>query len=104
MVAVANWQDPGLKEAVLLWTGYGSATSPRRDKSAVQRRFGPDSPKWIALIESIADQFYESKANLEADDLPQMWTMSISDFKKRYPDAPEAITKALAWCYTFDNR
>jgi len=99
-----NWQDPLLTKAVLLWTGYGNRTWPRRDKSALERRFGADSAKWIALMESIAHDFYESKAHLEARDLQEMWTMSIADFKKRHPDASDAIAKALAWCYTFDYK
>lgn len=104
MVKVTNWRDPQLAEAVRAWTGYGESAAPRRDKSLVEQRFGSDAAKWIALIESLVDDFYESKANMEAADLQEMWAMAISDFNRKHPDAPEAITKALAWCYTFDNR
>jgi len=104
MVKVDNWQDPLLAEAVLVWTGYGESAAPRRDKSVVAQRLGSDAAKWMSLVESIVDDFYESKANIEAADLQEMWMQAISDFKRKHSDVPEAITKALAWCYTFDNR
>jgi len=104
MVKVDNWQDPQLMEALLIWTGYGESMAPRRDNSMVIQRFGPDAARWIALIESLVDDFYESKANFEAADMPEMWAMAIADFKAKYPEVPEEITKALAWCYTFDYR
>jgi hypothetical protein len=99
-----NWNDPLLAAAVLVWTGYGEANAPRRDKSFVQHRFGDDAAKWMGIVDVLADEFYESNANLRAVDMHGMWDMSIADFREKYPDVPEAVVKALAWCYTFDNR
>jgi hypothetical protein len=104
MVQVDNWQDPQLVEAVLVWTGYGKSPAPRRDRLVIEQRFGSNAAKWIAAIESLVDDFYDSKANLEAADLQEMWTMAISDFKEKHHDVPDTIVKALAWCYTFDNK
>lgn len=104
MVKVDNWKDPQLVEAFLIWTGYGDSVSPRRDYSIVMQRFGTDAAKWIALMELLADDFYKSKANFESADMQEMWSMAIADFKRIYPEAPDEIAKALAWCYTFDNR
>jgi hypothetical protein len=104
MVKVDNWHDPQLTEAVLVWTGYGESTAPRRDHLLVEQRFGTEAVKWKAVIESLVDEFYESGANFEAADMQEMWRKAISDFKKKHPDAPEEIAKALAWCYTFDYR
>ena len=98
------WQDPELTEAILIWTGHGDAASPRRDSSWVELRFSDEGDKWLAIIESLTDDFYDTKANIEAKDISEMWTISIVDFKAKYPDVPDKIAKALAWCYTFDNR
>ena len=104
MVKVDNWQDPELLEAVLIWTGHGVTISPRRDTSVIERRFGVNAGKWIGLIESLVDEFYKTKANIEAEDLQEMWTIAIADFKELYPDSPDEVSEALAWCYTFDDR
>lgn len=104
MVKINNWQDSQLAEAVLIWTGYGNSTAPIRDNSLVIQRFGSESDRWLALLDCLVDDFYESKANLEAVDIQEMWRMAIADFQAKHPNAPENIIKALAWCYTFDYR
>ncbi|MDP1539219.1 MAG: hypothetical protein Q8L72_00995 [Moraxellaceae bacterium] len=104
MVATINWSDPQLMRAVFLWTGYGETNSPRRDKDFMLQNFGEDSERWLAVVESLADEFYESNASFEAADIQEMWRMVIADFKEKYPSVPEDIAKAFAWCFTFDNR
>jgi hypothetical protein len=104
MAKIDNWQDPELKEAVLIWSGYGDSNFPRRDSMMVQRRFGSDANKWISTINFLVDDFYETEAERTAEDISEMWSISVADFKSKFPDAPDEITKALAWCYTFDNR
>ncbi|ACX95230.1 hypothetical protein Hneap_0369 [Halothiobacillus neapolitanus c2] len=104
MVKIDDWNDPKLMEAILIWTGYGDSMSPRRDSSMVVQRFGSEATKWISLIELLEDEFYESKANFESANMQEMSAMVIADFRKKYPEVPDEITKALAWCYTFDNR
>jgi hypothetical protein len=104
MAKIDNWQDPELKEAVLIWSGYGDSNFPRRDSMMVQRRFGYDANKWISTINFLVDDFYETEAERTAEDISEMWSISVADFKSKFPDAPDEITKALAWCYTFDNR
>jgi len=104
MVKIGNWRDPELTEAVLIWSGYGSSNFPRRGNLEVQKRFGPDANKWISTINLLVEYFYETEANMKAEDISDMWSISIADFKAKFPDVPDDITKALAWCYTFDNR
>lgn len=104
MVKVEKWQDPELSEAILIWTGHGESISPLRDRSIIEQRFGSNANNWMTLIESLVDEFYKTNANLEAENMQEMWESAIADFDKKYPDAPKEITAALAWCYTFDNR
>lgn len=104
MDTVIDWNDPQLTKAVLLWTGYGKANTPCRNKDSVLQHFGADAARWLSLIEFLADKFYESNASIEAADMQEMWRIAIDDFKKKYHDVPEDVAKAFAWCYTFDNR
>ncbi len=104
MVKIDNWNDPELTEAFLIWSGHGDSIFPRRETSMIKQRFGSEADKWSALIEILANDFYKTNANFEAENLQEMWAMSIADFKSKYPDVPDQIAEALAWCYTFDNR
>ena len=58
----------------------------------------------MTAVEALADEFYESDANMKAANTEDMWLMAIDDIKKKYPNVPEDIAQAFAWRYTFDNR
>ncbi len=104
MVKVDDWRNPQLTEAVLMWTGYKDSASPSWDRSRIEERFGADASHWLTLLESLADDFYDSNAKYDAADLQEMSEKAMEDFMKNHPDAPKEIAEALSWCYTFDNR
>lgn len=96
---------PQLTEAVLLWTGWRREAWPHFDDSSVVNRFGPElAAKLLSVIRILKDEFYSSDASLTAVDLQEMGKMATEQFKNKHPEIPEEIVKALAWCYTFDNR
>jgi hypothetical protein len=92
-----------LADAVNLWTGFGSSVLPCRNDNLLIDRFGFDIAQGlINIINYLKIDFYSSKANIIASGLKEMGELSINDFNKKYPDLPNSIGKAFAWCYTFD--
>ena len=96
--------DPNLlKKAVLLWTGYRSEPFPCRHQQALSLEFSPREIKQLMpILNLIENDFYKSKAHVAAPNLMVMGEMAIADFRSMYPNLPEEIAQAFAWCYTFD--
>lgn len=96
--------DPRVSEAVVLWTGHGSATSPVRDESLVEKQFGDLALDLMPLVRTLDDAFYESDARHIAVDDADMARRAAADFRALHPEVSEEAIKALAWCYTYDYR
>ena len=100
--ALAN---PDLVEAVMIWTGFYTSSSPLSDDDAIRAHYGKQrSAQLLPILNLVADDFYSSDAKSTARDLHEMGRIVQDEFASRYPNVPNEITKALAWCYTFDNR
>jgi hypothetical protein len=99
-----NLEDGGLiAEAIAVWTGKGTATWPQVDDSRVMAHFGTEAGTQLLLaLRKLYDEFYESDANLRADNLSEMAVLASAAFREKHPTAGTAIISALAWCYTFD--
>jgi hypothetical protein len=94
-----------LTEAVRLWTGWGRLHMPSQDLSALRRRYGANqASELLTVIEPLIEEFYQSGAKDSARDLVEMGEIAKQDFKKKYPELPDEISEAFAWCYTFDYK
>ena len=103
MVEMSDFDSPQLVEAILVWTGWGRERMPNRDDSKVLKHFGGDAAaRLLPIIKQLEDDFYQSNARLESNDLSQMATLASDDFRRKHPSVSDQIVKALAWCYTFD--
>jgi len=105
MRALSRWESAEFVEAVMVWTGFGLAMSPRRDDTAVVARFGAEAAaELLPAIKSLMDEFYRSDARFAAADLVEMGRMASEEFKAAYPQVADEVLRALEWCYTFDYK
>lgn len=94
-----------LTKAVIIWTGFQSASSPTRERASLESVFSAEEiTKILPTVLSLEDDFYASNANLVARDLPEMLLLATRDFMLKHPNLPVEIADAFGWCYTFDNR
>jgi hypothetical protein len=92
-----------LSEAMVVWTGYGEAVSPRREEARLVTVFGDEgATSLLPHLRRLEADFYESEARHDAPDLVQMGRQASDEFRRRHPDVSDAAVEALAWCYTFD--
>lgn len=92
-------------EAIVLWSGWGRASFPVRNEKPVVDRFGEQrAADLMPMLRFVVDEFYASDARYTAADLKEMETLSMEQFVKKHPSLPADAVRALAWCYTFDNK
>jgi hypothetical protein len=105
VVTLSNIDSDLLESAVLEWTGYGKSTFPKRESSALDGLISSNEKQTIlSVIEALEEDFYRSDAHLTAPSLEAMGENSAHEFQKKYPDLPDKIAQAFAWCYTFDYK
>ncbi len=105
MAIVSSDQMDELCRAVVVWTGYDSASFPRRDDNALSTAFSKvQIARLLPIVKSLEDDFYKSKANERIASLQEMGQVAASEFRSLHPELPEAIADAFAWCYTFDYK
>ncbi len=98
-----DWDRLG--EAIVLWSGWGSASFPLRNEKPVVDRFGEhQAAELMPMLRLMVEEFYASDARYTAADLKEMEASSMGQFVKKRPSLPTDAVRALAWCYTFDNR
>lgn len=94
-----------LSDAMQAWTGWNSDQFPCLDDARFSLRYGVDAAeKWLSVLHALKNDFYASTARYTAANLQEMSDMATMQFRKMHPEVDDAIVKALAWCYTFDNK
>lgn len=103
MVQINNADRPYLLAAVRAWTGWGKSMLPLRDEAAVKGCMGTETAsRLLPILNALAEDFYSTNARYVVADIAEMGDMAAAEFKAKYPDLPEEIAEAFAWCYTFD--
>jgi hypothetical protein len=94
-------QTNELSNAVILFLGFGSASSPRSDRARLVQEFGTAiGSQVIALVDEAAQiQVDWSKHSLES-----AGNMVRNAMHSRHPDLSDGALRALAWRVTFDWR
>jgi hypothetical protein len=94
-----------ISRAIVVWSGWGSFSSPRQDEQLVVDAFGADEAlDLIPEVRRLADDFYKSDARHRAKDLVEMGELASTAFRVRHPEVSGEAVGALAWCYTFDYK
>jgi hypothetical protein len=97
--------DATLSEAVIVWTGYGTASWPWRDDGRLCERFGTaEAQRLQPLVNRAHDECWASEAHLTAADLPEMGRIAARYVRDHCPQLSEEAVEALVWAYTFDNK
>jgi hypothetical protein len=92
-----------VSDAVVVWTGFGSAPSPSRDEQRLTDRYGRElSRELLPALKSLEDEFYSSDAKTNAPTLVAMGEQASAAFRVLHPEISDEAVRALAWCYTFD--
>jgi hypothetical protein len=94
-----------VSDAIVVWTGYGSTASPRRDERALVEAFGEEEAlDLLQMIRRLEEEFYASDARHTAPGLKEMGDVSAAQFRSLHPELSEEAVQALAWCYTYDYK
>lgn len=94
-----------LSEAIILWTGWGTAHRPVRDEARLVEVYGPeDAADLLPQLRHLEDSFYASDARFTVADLKEMGHIAASQFHEIHPEISEDAVRALAWCYTYDYK
>lgn len=105
MVEINSIEPNVLIDAVVVWTGYDTASFPQRDDAALLQKYGPqEGVLLLSAVKELEREFFVSNANMRADELPEIGKLAAEDFRKKRPRIAERIVDALTWCYTFANR
>jgi hypothetical protein len=97
--------DAMLTRAIVLWTGWESASWPQRDDDKLVAEYGKEvGLDLVRAVRRLKDDFYRSDARFTAADLIQMGDQAAAEFRARHPELGEDAVRALEWCYTFDYR
>jgi hypothetical protein len=97
-----EWRE--VADAIVLWTGKGQETYPRRSDSRLTARYGTErAAKLLAVIERLEADFYSSDAR-NIRDVAEMGERASAQFRQKYPLLPARAVEAFAWCYTWDYR
>lgn len=96
--------DPALlSRAIVIWTGFGVRSWPKRDTARLVATFGSEmTDRLLPLLRQLWDDFYASDARFVAPDLQSMGDRAAEQFRKAHPQLNDTAVEALAWCYTYD--
>lgn len=98
--------DPSLvSQGIVVWTGWGQASRPTRDKARLVEQFGAETAAdLMPRIRELEDDFYASDARFTVGDLKAMGNIAADQFRGAHPEVSEDAVQAFAWCYTYDYK
>ena len=102
---MADMDNETVTRAVVVWTGFGSHSSPDRQDDRLVSTFGEAlGLDLVQRVHQLEDEFYESDARFTVPDTKGMGDKAVADFRARHPELGEEAAEALGWCYTFDYK
>ena len=94
-----------VSDAIVVWTGWGRTSWPRRDEAQLVEHFGADkAPDLMRTVSRLVAEFYESDAHLTVADLVEVGNAAAARFRGSHPELTDDAVDALTWCYTFDYK
>jgi hypothetical protein len=94
-----------ISDAVVLFLGFGSASSPRRDHAGLVQEFGATEAGEIeSQVISLLEDVGKIKVNWTAHSLESAGEMARTEMYARHPDLSGMALRALVWSFTFDWR
>ncbi|HET6246294.1 MAG TPA: hypothetical protein VFE47_01245 [Tepidisphaeraceae bacterium] len=93
-----------LSNAVVLFLGFGSASSPRMDNEGLIQAFGKAGLRLESQVLSLIDEVSKFKVDWSKDSLESAGHMIHDEMHRRHPRLSNDALRALAWKFTFDWR
>ena len=98
-------QTNQLSNAVILFLGFGSASSPRSDHARLVQEFGTIQGTAIGWqVVALVDEVGKIQVEWSKHSLESAGNMILGEMHARHPDLSDAALRALAWKFTFDWR
>ncbi len=94
-----------LSEAVVLFLGFGSASSPSTDRARLVQEFG--AIRGMALesqVVSLLDELGTLNVDWSKHSLVSAGEMARTEMHARHRDLSDTALQALAWSFMFDWR
>jgi hypothetical protein len=94
-----------LSAAVVLFLGFGSASSPRQDQDSLARKFGSKKGDELASqVTALIHEMHGIPVDWSAHSLESAGNMVQEKMHVRYHDLSDSALRALTWKFTFDWR
>jgi hypothetical protein len=94
-----------VRDAVLIWVGWGKNPFPEENEKRLVEHFGRDEAvRLLPILRELADEFDKSEARLATHDVSEMGRIASEEFKRKFPEIPHEAVKALAWGYMYANK
>lgn len=94
-----------LSTAIVLFLGFGSASSPRKDSARLVQEFGAaQGALYETQVLSVIDEVGDIAVDWSQHSLQSAGEMVRAEMQRRHPDLSDEALRALAWKFTFDWR
>ena len=94
-----------LSNAIILFLGFGSASSPRRDQARLVQEFGTTQGTAIgSQVVALVDELGRFQVDWSRHSLNSAGDLVRTEMHARHPGLSDAALRALAWKFTFDWR
>jgi len=99
-----NIHDENLSAAIVLYTAYGTALSPRQDREALPDAFGPLGNNLLAEVEAILEEATTMPVDWHNHSLVSAGKMVRAKMHEMHPNLSAEALNAIEWKFTFDWR
>jgi hypothetical protein len=94
-----------LNDAIILFLGFGTASSPRRDRARLDQEFGVDhGATHESQVLNLIAEVGELAVDWSTHSLESAGEAVRSALHGRHPDLSDVAVRALVWKFTFDWR
>jgi hypothetical protein len=97
--------DDDLSNAVVVFLGLGSASSPRQNRDDLAGKFGPEKGAELASqVTALVHEMNGLAIDWSVQSLESAGDIIRKEMHRRHPDLSDKALRALAWKFTFDWR
>ena len=94
-----------ISEAVVLYLGFGSTSTPGRNRHKLAQRFGVSKGALLeSEVASLLDELGRININWSTQSLEAAGEMVYADMHLHHPELTETALRALRWEFTWNWR
>ena len=99
-----NIHEENLSAAIVLYTAYGKALSPRQDREALFNAFDALGNNLAIEVESILKEATDMPVDWHSHSLVSAGKLVRAKMQERHPNLSIDALNAIEWKFTFDWR